>query len=735
MINVYVTLVMRPEIRKLQLYVLLAVIFLIVSLMFATTAKEGPKIFNEPPVASFTYEPTNPVASQTITFDASSSYDLDGSISSYAWDFGDGLPSIIVEKSHIKYAYTSAGTYVVTLTVWDDKRASGSKSETISVGKAWYSWPMFHQDAQHTGKARSNGIFTVSPQWEFDTRTFDSVGKIWASPVVAKDGTIYTVSTSSTNGGKVYALDSEGNIKPGWPFCPPVITTPPEITSTPAISPEVLTYTRPTRIYVGTHEQAGNNFFALDPTTGAVIWSLQVPGAIMGASSLTVAMDPFTNKPAIYFGTSSGNLTKIVDLGNTGSFMPADGGWQKYLSVPNPFIGFPSSPTLSHDNTIVYAGICKGPGATIDPCCDLGGITEACDNYWGYLVALNANDGSIRWSIKHTTTGTSWAPEWVSSPAVEVVDYPACLGLPAGSYETIFAGTSDQRLRAIREVTPTSAQRVMDFGASGLIGSCPAISDLNGDGNVEVIFGSADNNVYAVTFTPCQNAPAYCNVYWHLTTNEEVVSSASIALAPQPTVFIGSNDNRIYSINWEEATWPAPWGPGDWGVGYYDTGGDVVSSPAVAQPITTLLGVPGWVFVGSNDGKLYAFGPDLTSPATVTDLASSASTTNSITLTWTAPGDDGNTGTASEYDIRYSTSPITEANWNAATQCIGEPAPQPAGSSETFTVTRLFPGTTYYFALKTADDVSNWSPLSNVASGTTLAKLSPIPIPLPPPIS
>jgi PKD repeat protein len=78
---------MRQERRKLQMYVLLAVIFLIVSLMFATTAKEGPKIFNDPPVASFTYDPTNPVASQTITFDGSSSTaDPSLFIDNYTWE-------------------------------------------------------------------------------------------------------------------------------------------------------------------------------------------------------------------------------------------------------------------------------------------------------------------------------------------------------------------------------------------------------------------------------------------------------------------------------------------------------------------------------------------------------------------------------------------------------------------------------------------------------------------------
>jgi len=110
---------------------------------------------------------------------------------------------------------------------------------------------------------------------------------------------------------------------------------------------------------------------------------------------------------------------------------------------------------------------------------------------------------------------------------------------------------------------------------------------------------------------------------------------------------------------------------------------------------------------------------DTTPPATVTNLRTSNPTVDSMTLNWTAPGDDGNTGTASQYDIRHSTSPITDANWNAADQCGGEPAPQPAGSGETFTAHGLNPNTTYYFALKTADEVPNWSSLSNVASGAT----------------
>ena len=104
-------------------------------------------------------------------------------------------------------------------------------------------------------------------------------------------------------------------------------------------------------------------------------------------------------------------------------------------------------------------------------------------------------------------------------------------------------------------------------------------------------------------------------------------------------------------------------------------------------------------------------------PSSITDLAASASATgNSIDLVWTAPGDDGDTGTASLYIIRYNTDPITESNWDESTNVDGEPAPQPAGSAESMTVNMPYPGVTYYFAIKTQDDEENISDISNSPS-------------------
>ena len=107
--------------------------------------------------------------------------------------------------------------------------------------------------------------------------------------------------------------------------------------------------------------------------------------------------------------------------------------------------------------------------------------------------------------------------------------------------------------------------------------------------------------------------------------------------------------------------------------------------------------------------------------AAIPSVASAqAVTPTSVRLTWTTPGDDSLSGTASQFDVRYSTSAITAANFNNATRWTATPAPAAPGTGQSVTVTGLTPNTTYWFAIKTADEVPNWSAISNVISRTTL---------------
>ena len=107
--------------------------------------------------------------------------------------------------------------------------------------------------------------------------------------------------------------------------------------------------------------------------------------------------------------------------------------------------------------------------------------------------------------------------------------------------------------------------------------------------------------------------------------------------------------------------------------------------------------------------------------ATVSPAAHAQTTATSVQLTWTTPGDDSLTGTAAQFDLRYSTSAITAANFASATRWTATPAPTAPGSTQSVTVSGLNPGTTYWFAIKTADEVPNWSAISNIVSRTTPA--------------
>lgn len=82
---------------------------------------------NQAPVAEF---PAPTIDGLSVSVDGSSSTDPDGSIASYAWDFGEGGSATGVTASH---AYAAAGTYTITLTVTDDDGATATRTHEVTV--------------------------------------------------------------------------------------------------------------------------------------------------------------------------------------------------------------------------------------------------------------------------------------------------------------------------------------------------------------------------------------------------------------------------------------------------------------------------------------------------------------------------------------------------------------------------------------------------------------------------
>jgi hypothetical protein len=111
---------------------------------------------------------------------------------------------------------------------------------------------------------------------------------------------------------------------------------------------------------------------------------------------------------------------------------------------------------------------------------------------------------------------------------------------------------------------------------------------------------------------------------------------------------------------------------------------------------------------------------DTVSPAAPSSLKVTDQGETSLRLTWTARGDDGNAGAANRYELRYSTSPITAANFAAASLADHLPDPASSGSTEAYLLDGLAPGTAYYLALRAWDNAGNVSALAVTPAASTL---------------
>lgn len=84
---------------------------------------------NQPPIASFGWDPGTPRVGEVVAFDSTSS-DPDGVIQSWEWSFGDGKTG---SGSSVTHKYEAKGTYSVTLTVIDDRGAASWATKDVSV--------------------------------------------------------------------------------------------------------------------------------------------------------------------------------------------------------------------------------------------------------------------------------------------------------------------------------------------------------------------------------------------------------------------------------------------------------------------------------------------------------------------------------------------------------------------------------------------------------------------------
>jgi hypothetical protein len=138
-----------------------------------SSALEYTSLGNLPPTASFTYSPDIPMPLETITFDASASYDPDGWIVQYSWNFGDGNVTALANPKIIHY-YPMDGNYTVELAVTDNSGSQGVASAVIQVRKVVF--------------FRVVNIGTLTPLSNVIVSVYYNNGSGWSSAPVGPQG-------------------------------------------------------------------------------------------------------------------------------------------------------------------------------------------------------------------------------------------------------------------------------------------------------------------------------------------------------------------------------------------------------------------------------------------------------------------------------------------------------------------------------------------------------------------
>jgi PKD repeat protein len=171
---------------------------------------------NTPPVASFTYSPENPVVDQTITFNASGSYDPDGgNITKYKWNFGAGNIANTKEET-ITHIYSSVGNYTVKLIVTDDNGTKNSTSKEITVRVPDTTPPSNITNlTSTTGTTWINWMWTNPTDYDFSHTMVYLNGTWQANTSDAYYNATELIANTSYEIG-THTVDTNGNVNTMW---------------------------------------------------------------------------------------------------------------------------------------------------------------------------------------------------------------------------------------------------------------------------------------------------------------------------------------------------------------------------------------------------------------------------------------------------------------------------------------------------------------------------------------
>ena len=114
---------------------------------------------------------------------------------------------------------------------------------------------------------------------------------------------------------------------------------------------------------------------------------------------------------------------------------------------------------------------------------------------------------------------------------------------------------------------------------------------------------------------------------------------------------------------------------------------------------------------------------DCVPPGLATDLVYEGTDGRTSSISFIAPGDDGDVGTARGYEVRYQVGgDITDANFDQAPKLTTSIVPEPGGMTQVIPIDTLLPETEYLVALRAYDNCHNLGPIATLRFTTPLRK-------------
>ncbi len=273
-------------------------------------------------------------------------------------------------------------------------------------------------------------------------------------------------------------------------------------------------------------------------------------------------------------------------------------------------------------------------------------------------------------------------------------------GIPTPGVNVTNGKVATLNIRGLTDATPSVDNFTFDFTA----GSTNDSNVILNDGLGTDILSGVDNGKYTLDGTLPANVSGFT-----ATAGDKQVS---LSWTNPTSDFAGVTILR--------KTGSYPTGPTDGTVVYDSTGTSYTDTGLTNGTTYYYKAFSRDIVVNYSSGVQSSAVPlDLTAPASITTLSATAASARTVTLNWTAVGDNGTTGAAASYDVRYSTAAITASNFSSASQASGAPTPKASGSAETMTMTGLSGNTIYYFAVKAIDASGNVGAISNVPNART----------------